>query len=142
MSSEDIGHLCQSVLQDFSNVLSLDPTSVSTNMASMVNGCNQEQNGEHDSDFADDSDGEISSSLMVKLVAVTITAVTRLQSIGKNGYVPHCHLGECCKTNSTMKVLFSSFPKNDHTAWFDPQTKKLEPLCITKQTVPYESTVQ
>ena len=26
-----------------------------------------------------------------------------------------------------MKELFSSFPKNGHTAWFDPQTKKLEP---------------
>ena len=25
-----------------------------------------------------------------------------------------------------MKVLFSSFLKNGHTAWFDPQTKKLE----------------
>ena len=37
------------------------------------------------------------------------------------------------KTNS-IKVLFSSFPKNGHTAWFDPQTKKLAPHCITKQT--------
>ena len=35
-----------------------------------------------------------------------------------------------------MKVLFSSFPKND------PQTKTLEPHCKTKQTVPHESTVQ
>ena len=26
--------------------------------------------------------------------------------------------------------------------WFDPQTKKLEPHCITKQTAPHESTVQ
>ena len=41
-----------------------------------------------------------------------------------------------------MKVLFSSFPKNGHTAWFDPQTKKLEPHCNTKQTAPHESTVQ
>ena len=41
-----------------------------------------------------------------------------------------------------MKVLFSSFPKNAHTAWFDPQTKKLEPHCITKHTAPHESTVQ
>ena len=43
-----------------------------------------------------------------------------------------------------MKVLFSSFPKNGHTAWFDPQTKKLEPHCITKHTtkISHESTVQ
>ena len=41
-----------------------------------------------------------------------------------------------------MKELFSIFPKNNHTAWFDPQTKKLEPHCITKQTAPHESTVQ
>ena len=41
-----------------------------------------------------------------------------------------------------MKVLFSSFPKNGHTALFDPQTKKLEPRCITKQIAPDESTVQ
>ena len=41
-----------------------------------------------------------------------------------------------------LKVLFSSFPKNGQTAWFDPQTKKLEPHCITKQTAPHESTVQ
>ena len=33
-----------------------------------------------------------------------------------------------------MKVLFSSFPKNVHTAWLDPQTKMLQPLFITKQT--------
>ena len=37
-----------------------------------------------------------------------------------------------------VKVLFSSFPKNDHTEWFDIQTKKLEPHCITKQTAPHE----
>ena len=41
-----------------------------------------------------------------------------------------------------MKVLFSSFSKNAHTAWFDPQTKKLQPHCNTKQTAPHESTVQ
>ena len=38
------------------------------------------------------------------------------------------------------KVLFA--PKNVNTAWFDSQTKKLEPHCITKQTAPHESTVQ
>ena len=32
--------------------------------------------------------------------------------------------------------MFSSFTKNGHTAWFDPQMKKLEPYCIVKQTVP------
>ena len=39
-----------------------------------------------------------------------------------------------------MKVLFSSFLKNGHTAWFDPHTKKLEPHCITIQTALHEST--
>ena len=32
-----------------------------------------------------------------------------------------------------IKALFSRFPKNSHTAWFDPQTKKLAPHCISKQ---------
>ena len=32
-----------------------------------------------------------------------------------------------------LAVLFSSFPKNSHIAWFDPQTKRLEAHCITKQ---------
>ena len=36
-----------------------------------------------------------------------------------------------------MKVLFRSFPKNGHTAWFDPQTKKWKSHCITKQTAPH-----
>ena len=44
------------------------------------------------------------------------------------------------KNHST--VLFSSLTKNGHTAWFDPQMKKLEPHCIVKQTVPQYSTVQ
>ena len=39
-----------------------------------------------------------------------------------------------------MKVLFSSFAKNGHTAWFDPQTEKLEQHCITKQKAPHDST--
>ena len=30
-------------------------------------------------------------------------------------------------TQHDMKVLFSSFPKNGDTAWFDPQTKRLQP---------------
>ena len=38
-----------------------------------------------------------------------------------------------------MKVLLSNIAKNGHTAWFDPQTKKLEPHCITKQIAPRES---
>ena len=28
-----------------------------------------------------------------------------------------------------------------HTAWFDPQNKKLEPHLITKQTAPHENTI-
>ena len=35
-------------------------------------------------------------------------------------------------------VVFSSFTKNGHTVWFDPQMKKLEPHCIVKQTVPQQ----
>ena len=31
-----------------------------------------------------------------------------------------------------MKVRFSSFPKNGFTAWFDPQTKKLEYIVVIK----------
>ena len=38
-----------------------------------------------------------------------------------------------------MKVLSSSFPKNGHSVWFNPQTKKLEPHCITKQTAPQKT---
>ena len=41
-----------------------------------------------------------------------------------------------------MKVLFSSFPKNGPTAWFDPQSLTLEPHCITKQTASFESNFQ
>ena len=41
-----------------------------------------------------------------------------------------------------MKVLWRSFSKNGYTAWFDPQTKELEPHCIKKQIVPHESTVE
>ena len=40
-----------------------------------------------------------------------------------------------------MKVLFSSFPKNVHAAWFDPQTKKLESICfpVERNPSPQES---
>ena len=41
-----------------------------------------------------------------------------------------------------MKVLFSSFQMNGNTVRFDPKSNKLEPHCITKQTVSHESTVQ
>ena len=37
-----------------------------------------------------------------------------------------------------IKALFSSFLKNGHSSWFDPQTKMLEPHCITKQKAPHE----
>ena len=39
-----------------------------------------------------------------------------------------------CGKQQYVKALCSSFPKNGHIAWFDPQTKKLESHCITKQT--------
>ena len=38
-------------------------------------------------------------------------------------------------------VLFSGFKQNGHTAWFDPQMKKLEPHGIAKQIVLPYSTV-
>ena len=28
--------------------------------------------------------------------------------------------------------MFSNFPNNSHTAWFDPQTKKLKSHCISQ----------
>ena len=37
-------------------------------------------------------------------------------------------------------ILFSTFRKNGHTPWFDPRSKKLEPHCISEQTVPHETT--
>ncbi|KAL9986002.1 hypothetical protein ACROYT_G000055 [Oculina patagonica] len=83
ISSEDTGHLCQSVLQDFSSVLSVDPASSGTNKPSLENGLASQENGgglEHD--VTDDVEGVISSSLMVKLVVMAIATVTRLQSKG------------------------------------------------------------
>ena len=60
---------------------------------------------------------------------------------------PGCQICTSCTmpgiSMSNLNVEpFSRFPKNGHTAWFDTQTKKLEPQCITKQTAPHESTVQ
>ena len=83
ISSEDIGHLCQSVLQDFSSVLSVDPSSSSAHMTTIENGLTPQENGHQDRDVTDDNDGIISSSLMVKLVVMAIATVTRLQSKGK-----------------------------------------------------------
>ena len=37
---------------------------------------------------------------------------------------------------------YGFFTHQVRNAWFDPQTKKLEPHCITKQTALHESTVQ
>jgi len=82
ISSEDTGHLCQSVLQDFSSVLSVDPSS-SGAIVSLENGLTPQENGHHECGVTDDSDGVISSSLMVKLVVMSIASVTRLQSKGK-----------------------------------------------------------
>ena len=81
INSEDIGHLCQSVLQDFTNVLSVDPSSSgTTHMSALQNGL--QENGHQDDDVTDDSDDVISSSLMVKLVVMSIATITRLQSKG------------------------------------------------------------
>jgi len=83
ISSEDTGHLCQSVLQDFSSVLSVDPASSNTNKTSLENGVASQENGDLEHDVTDDEDGVISSSLMVKLVVMAIATVTRLQSKGR-----------------------------------------------------------
>lgn len=85
ISSEDIGHLCQSVLQDFSSVLSVDPaSSTPSHNSSLENGLiAAQENGGLEHDVTDDIDDVISSSLMVKLVVMAIAAVTRLQSKGE-----------------------------------------------------------
>lgn len=83
ISSEDTGHLCQSVLQDFSSVLSVDPVSSNTSKPSLENGVASQQNGGLEHDVTDDEDAVISSSLMVKLVVMAIATVTRLQSKGR-----------------------------------------------------------
>ena len=85
ISSEDTGHLCQSVLQDFTSVLSVDPASSNTSKQSLENGITSQENGGLEHDVTDDEDCVISSSLMVKLVVVAIATVTRLQSKGKIG---------------------------------------------------------
>ncbi|KAJ7339643.1 Protein smg5 [Desmophyllum pertusum] len=82
ISSEDTGHLCQSVLQDFSSVLSVDPASSSASKPSLENGIASQENGGMEHDVTDDMDSVISSSLMVKLVVMAIATVTRLQSRG------------------------------------------------------------
>ena len=87
ISSEDTGHLCQSVLQDFSSVLSVDPASSNTSKPSLENGVASQENGGLEHDVTDDEDGVISSSLMVKLVVMAIATVTRLQSKGVLGSI-------------------------------------------------------
>lgn len=84
ISSEDIGHLCQSVLQDFSSVLSVDPASSNpSHNSSLENGLiAAQENGSLEDDVTEDIEDVISSSLMVKLVVMAIAAVTRLQSKG------------------------------------------------------------
>lgn len=83
ISSEDTGHLCQSVLQDLSSVLSVDPASSNTSKPSLENGVASQENDGLEHDVTDDHDSVISSSLMVKLVVMAIATVTRLQSKGK-----------------------------------------------------------
>lgn len=83
ISYEDTGHLCQSVLQDFRSVLSVDPCASSTHPPDLQNGLTlRHENGQQDSDSVHDSHGVISGSLMVKLVVMTIAIVTRLQGKG------------------------------------------------------------
>ena len=82
--------------------------------------------------------------LLSSLVAVLLFSEfqTRVGSFPKNGYTTDYAVSQYKQHH--MKVLFSSFPKNGHTTyiWFDLQTKKLEPHCITIQTAAHESTIQ
>ena len=71
------------MLQDFSSVLSVDPSSSNGHKPAMENGLSPQENGHQDTDVKDDKDGVISSSLMVKLVVMAISTVTRLQSNSK-----------------------------------------------------------
>ena len=100
ISSEDTGHLCQSVLQDFSSVLSVDPASSNTSKSLLENGVASQENGGLEHEVTDDEDGVISSSLMVKLVVMAVATVTRLQSKGKVVVCP-C----CVRSMSCMKFL-------------------------------------
>ena len=102
ISSEDTGHLCQSVLQDFSSVLSVDPTSSNAGKSPLENGVASQENGGLEHDVTDDEDGAISSSLMVKLVVMAIATVTRLQSKGKVDVCLCCVRREVC----SVKCLF------------------------------------
>ena len=99
ISSEDTGHLCQSVLQDFSSVLSVDPASSNTSKPSLENGVASQENGVLEYDVTDEEDGVISSSLMVKLVVMAIVTVTRLQSKGR---VVVCL---CCMRKASCYVM-------------------------------------
>lgn len=103
ISSEDTGHLCQSVLQDFSSVLSVDPASSNTSKTSLENGVASEENGGLEYDVTDDEDGVISSSLMVKLVVMAIVTVTRLQSKGR------VVVGLCCVRSIMLCRVKSPF---------------------------------
>ena len=104
ISSEDTGHLCQSVLQDFSSVLSVDPTSSNAGKSPLENGVASQENGGLEHDVTDDEDGAISSSLMVKLVVMAIATVTRLQSKGKVDVCLCCVRREVCR----VKCLFQT----------------------------------
>lgn len=116
IGGEDTGHLCESVLQDFSSVLSVDPSSSGTHKPVLQNGDTPLENGYQDSDATHNTDGVISSSLMVKLVVMAIATVTRLQSKGK------CHesfpvfLG---KDSSITKSTFQNSNFHAVSHWVD-----------------------
>lgn len=86
ISTEDTGHLCQSVLQDFNSALSVDVSPSDTQSQVQQNGFTSQENGHQHPDTINGSDGVISGSLMVKLVVMTIATVTRLQSKGAQEY--------------------------------------------------------
>ncbi|XP_067056823.1 nonsense-mediated mRNA decay factor SMG5-like [Acropora muricata] len=86
ISTEDTGHLCQSVLQDFNSALSVDVSPTDTQSQVLQNGFTSQENGHQHPDTVNGSDGVISGSLMVKLVVMTIATVTRLQSKGAQEY--------------------------------------------------------
>ena len=82
VSSEDVGQLCQSVLQDFSAALSTEPAPTESNTSASNNGIAQGNGDPSDAMPTTGIDGIITSSLMVKLVTMAIMAATMLKDKG------------------------------------------------------------
>ena len=78
INSEEIGQLCQSVLQDFDSAMSC-VVSADVNVDKPV-----ENGSENDGSVSSESSDEgISRALMIQLIAMAIMSVTRLKVKGK-----------------------------------------------------------